>query len=190
VITGQDDELVAKNVFNCTYSGINDIHLGSDLPLIPSTHERYSLFQVTMPEELKGVSATVIYGPFASIVANESNGTHVMAHVKYSNCAKAINVSPQSITSDDEFSARYAASVADAQSFLPSLGEAMHNGNIVEVKSVFGLDPTDGERRALTFADHGGLEGYHVIFGGKMNSFYDAGEFALRAIGRSDRAAS
>lgn len=189
-ITDNGEELSAQNVFNCTYSGINNIHAQSNLPLIPSTHERYSLFQVTMPEELRGVSATVIYGPFASIVANQSNGTHVMAHVTHSNCEKSTNMGSKPVAPDDEFSIRYANAVADAQRFLPGLEEATHNGNIVEVKSVFGLDPTDGERRALTFTNHGGMEGYHVIFGGKMNSFYDAGEFALQAIGRSARMAS
>jgi glycine/D-amino acid oxidase-like deaminating enzyme len=172
-IVTDNGDLSATNVFNCTYAGVNDIHAKSGLPLIPSTHERYSLFQVTLPEELRGVSATVIYGPFASIVAN-------VAHVTHSNCARATNVSPVSATPSEELAVRYEGAVTDSRTFLPGLSDAVHNGNIIEVKSVFGVDPADGERRVLTFPDHGGVEGYHVIFGGKMNSFYDAGEFAVR----------
>lgn len=181
-VMANEDIIHATHTFNCTYSGINDIHKRSGLPLIPSTHEKYSLFQIGLPEDLHGVSATVIYGPFASIVSNTSNGSHVLAHVTHSNCARDINVQPERAISSEEHTQRYKATVNDARGYLPRLEEATHNGQIVEVKSVFGTDPTDGERRVLTFPDHGSIQNYDVIFGGKMNSFYDAGKFAVARV--------
>ena len=177
-----DDERVirADNIFNCTYSAINDLHARSDLPSIPSVHERYSLFKVTLPEAARKMSATVIYGPFASIVSNTSAGSHVLAHVTHSNCAQSLNSGLISApTSEEELTDRYDQTVRDAIGYLPILQEGSRNGQIVEVKSVFGNTPSDGERRMQAFSDFGGVLNYNVIFGGKMNSFYDAAEYAI-----------
>ncbi|HUS26178.1 MAG TPA: FAD-dependent oxidoreductase [Nevskiaceae bacterium] len=183
-VTGDEQVLSARNIFNCTYAGINEVHERSGIPLIPSTHEKYALFKIGLPEALRNITATVIYGAFASIVSNNEVGTHVLAHVKYSNCAKAIDLAPKDTISAKEIVRRYQDTLADSASFLPVLQDAEYRGEFVEVKSVFGVDPTEGERRVLTFPDYGGIPNYHVIFGGKMNSFYDASAFALSTLAR------
>lgn len=188
VVTADEEVIEARNVFNCTYSGINEIHDRSEIPLIPSAHEKYALFKITLPEEIRNLSATVIYGAFASIVSNNEVGSHVLAHVKHSNCAAAINVASSMIEDEQEkLLDRYRATVEASARFLPILQEGKYEGEFVEVKSVFGTDPTEGERRVQTFPDYGGVENYHVIFGGKMNSFYDASTFALSVLDRRVR---
>lgn len=180
VITDDESVIRADHIFNCTYSSINDLHARSGLPLIPSVHERYSLFKVTLPEAVRKMSATVIYGPFASIVSNNSAGSHILAHVTHSNCAQSLTSGLISVpTSEEELTARYEQTVRDAVGYLPILQEGSRNGQIVEVKSVFGTTPSEGERRMQAFSDFGGVPNYNVIFGGKMNSFYDAAQFAI-----------
>lgn len=178
-------DISAGHIFNCTYSGINNIHSKSALPLLPSTHEKYALFKVALPEEVRDTSATVIYGHFASIVSNNEGGTHVLAHVKHSNCDRRACVPPTRDITSEELAIRYANTLTDSKGFLPILQSSEYRGQIVETKSVFGADPTQGERRVQAFANYGGVPNYHVIFGGKVNSFYDAIAFARSVIRKS-----
>lgn len=175
----------ARNVFNCTYSDINTLHQQSGIPLIPSTHETYALFKVELPEQIRNTSATVIYGPYASIVSNNEVGTHILAHVTHSNCLQSTDLPPRTDVPTPELISRYRDTLDASQGFLPVLLDGEYNGEIVEVKSVYGTDPTEGERRVQTFPDYSGIPNYHVIFGGKMNSFYDAASFAVETLQRN-----
>lgn len=121
-------------------------------------------------------------------MSNNEVGTHILAHVKHSNIASASAFAPEDYASPDMIVERYQATLSDSASFLPIIQDAQYEGELVEVKSVFGIDPTEGERRALTFSDYGGLPNYHVVFGGKMNSFYDASAFAVRMASRKHTA--
>lgn len=181
VVTSEQRIVYAKHVFNCAYSGINDVNRGSGLAEIPSMHERYALFKVKLPEEVKGTSATVIYGPYASIVSQES-GEHVLAHVTHSNLSRSLNVAPTDVTSDEEIYQRYELTRTAATPYLATINDAEYRGAIVEVKSVFGDKPAEGERRVQKFINQGGVSYYDVIFSGKMNAFYDAGSFAVDRI--------
>ena len=172
----------AQNVFNCTFSSINDINARSNLPLIRTTHNRLGLFRITLPSRLKDISATVIYGPFASLIASNGEGTHLLAHVKHSNCAEGIDIAPMDDISADELTRRYHASVLDAKRYLPILGEGQYKGGFTEVRSVSGTDSVEGDRTVQTFRNYGGLENYHVILGGKINCFFEAGEFAVAVL--------
>lgn len=177
------DEVSAKSIFNCAYSGINDIHARSNIPLIPSTYAEFSLFKMTLPEEARNISATVMCGPFPSIVShNEGNSTHVLAHVTHSGNAKQADISPGKQFSQEQLAKRYIRILKDGRDSLPALLDGHYNGQMTEVKSYLGGKPGEADRVVHVLSDHGGLPGYNVILGGKVTSFYEAGVYAVAQV--------
>lgn len=174
--------IVAENVFNCTFAALNTIHVASELPLVPMTIDRIALFQVKMPDAWRGVSATVLDGPFASLVANETVGTHILTHAKYSNLLRSRDLISQAVISESEITRRAEVSLHAAAEFFPALKDATYEGVIVQNKALYGHSPAAGSRSMYTARNYGGLPGYHVVLGGKLTGFYIASEFALSAV--------
>lgn len=58
------EKITTKYVFNCTYSGINNILSASELPTIPLKHELTEMALVEVPDIMKNIGITVMCGPF------------------------------------------------------------------------------------------------------------------------------
>jgi hypothetical protein len=178
-----EEPLLARNVFNCTYGQINNVHLNSNLPILPITNDKYVLFGIDLPEELRDVSATVMYGPFGSIVANDNWGTHVLAHVIHSNIERTKNfASDNTLANADDLSSRAFAALRDTRQYLLPLSEATRQTDMVWNRAVLGDVPEKGVRSAFMQTEYGGLQGYNVVLGGKMTGFYRAVDFAIGAV--------
>lgn len=181
-ILGQEP-ILAQNVFNCTYGQINNVHRNSNLPILPITSDKYVLFGIDLPEELRDVSATVMYGPFGSIVANDNWGTHVLAHVIHSNIERSKNFTPDNTFVDvNDLSSRAYAALRDTRQYLLPLSEATRGSDMVWNRAVLGDVPEKGVRSAFMQTEYGGLQGYNVVLGGKMTGFYRAADFAIDAV--------
>lgn len=174
------DMIVADNVFNCGYFGIDKLHTASSLPLLNTDSDDTILFKAKMPEGLKGLSFTTIYGDFSTaVVSEDGDASHVLAHVTHSKRSRSSDNSGKLTISDEEVEERFARMVESAIGYLPCFREAELCGFTIEAKTQYGNSRSDGERRVITLKDWGGLKGYNVILGGKMNNFYDASAFAL-----------
>lgn len=172
----------AQHVFNCTFAALNTLHVASDLPLVPLTIDRIALFQVRLPDAWRNVSATVLDGPFGSLVANETRGTHILTHARHSNLLRSHDLVSSAVISEREINHRMEASLRDAAAFFPALTDAGYEGVIVQDKALYGHSPDAGSRSMYRMKNYSGLPGYHVVLGGKLTGVYLASEFALDTV--------
>jgi glycine/D-amino acid oxidase-like deaminating enzyme len=176
-INGSVEWLVARTVFNCTYSHANGLLRSSGLPLIPLKHERAEMALVDVPRELRDIAVTVMCGPFFSLFPFPPRHLHTLSHVRYT---------PHFWWSEDsttdpadhpplEHSAlptRFPFMQRDAQRYLPLLAQAKYRGSIWETKTVLpGSDVDDS--RPILFRAHHGLRNLHCIIGAKIDNVYD-----------------
>jgi glycine/D-amino acid oxidase-like deaminating enzyme len=76
-------ELLAREVFNCTYANLNHLLAASGLPLIPLQQEWTEMALVSVPEPLAHMGVTVMCGPFFSVMPFPPRGLHSLSHVRY-----------------------------------------------------------------------------------------------------------
>lgn len=171
------DSVTAKYVFNCTYSGINQILRASDLPIIPLKHELAEMALVAVPEPLKHLGITVMCGPFFSIMPFPSRGLHTLSHVRYTpHCywqdsedfCVDFGISPSKIPRKTN----YLQMVRDAERYMPILKECRHVDSIWEVKTVLPQSEVD-DSRPILFKKDQGIKNLTCILGGKIDNVYD-----------------
>ena len=80
---GEEGEIEARYVFNCTYSLINGILSRSGLPLIPMKHELVEMALIEVPEVLRDKGITIMDGPFYATMPFPARGLHSLHHVRY-----------------------------------------------------------------------------------------------------------
>lgn len=172
---------LAKKVVNCAYSLINTINSASGLPVIPLKHELTEMALMSLPEELKGMSVTVMCGPFFSFMPFPSRGDlHTLSHVRYtphdawmdrSDEPKIIN--GHKYLMNNKPKSNYKKMIADAARYLPIMNKCEQKDSIWEVKTV--LPQSEGDdSRPILFKPHHGLPNYTCILGGKIDNIYDA----------------
>lgn len=167
----------AQQVFNCTYSGINRLNRLSGLEIIPLRHELTEMCLVKMPEELKGISFTVMCGPFFSIMPYPSTDYYTLSHVRYT---------PHCDWTDDIYvynnyelletvskKTAWVKIIKDVQRYIPMLKECQYVDSLWEVKTILPISDIDDSRPILFKKNHG-ITGYHCIMGGKIDNIYDA----------------
>lgn len=170
-------EIHAKHVFNCTYSLINVLLHASGLPLLPLKHEITEMALVRPPEPLRNLGVTVMDGPFFSTMPFPALGLHSLSHVRYTPHKGWIDEVPP-VDGHELLLAAPPASKAlhminDAVRYLPVLGGVRPEGSLFEVKTVL-LASEDSDSRPILFRrDYGGLKGFHVAMGGKIDNIYD-----------------
>ncbi|MBG3876440.1 FAD-binding oxidoreductase [Desulfovibrio oxamicus] len=170
-------EIHAKHVFNCTYSLINVLLHASGLPLLPLKHEITEMALVRPPEPLRNLGVTVMDGPFFSTMPFPALGLHSLSHVRYTPHKGWIDEVPP-VDGHELLRAAPPASKAlhminDAARYLPVLGGVRQEGSLFEVKTVL-LASEDSDSRPILFRrDYGGLKGFHVAMGGKIDNIYD-----------------
>jgi len=171
------DSVTAKYVFNCTYSGINQILRASALPIIPLKHELAEMALVAVPEPLKHLGITVMCGPFFSIMPFPSRGLHTLSHVRYTpHCywqdtedfCVDFGISPSKIPRKTN----YLQMVRDAERYMPILKQCRHVDSIWEVKTVLPQSEVD-DSRPILFKKDQGIKNLTCILGGKIDNVYD-----------------
>ncbi|EJL6318541.1 amino acid oxidase, partial [Vibrio cholerae] len=179
-IREQDGRLNYKfsdQVFNCTYSGINRLNKLSGFEIIPLRHELTEMCLIKIPNEIEGMSFTVMCGPFFSIMPFPSTDYYTLSHVRYT---------PHCDWRDDEcvydnydlFEKQSKKSawnkiIRDAQRYIPILKESQYIDSLWEVKTILPISDVDDSRPILFKINHG-VNGYHCIMGGKIDNIYDA----------------
>jgi glycine/D-amino acid oxidase-like deaminating enzyme len=168
----------ADEVFNCSYSQLNEILDRSGLATLRLKHEITEMALVDPPAELRSVGVTVMCGPFFSCMPFPPRGLHTLSHVRYTPHASWIDEPGQPYTSADarlaSFSrkTRFPHMMRDAARYLPCLAQAVYRDSLWEVKTVLPQSEVDDSRPILYQRDLG-LPGLSCIMGGKIDNIYD-----------------
>lgn len=172
---GSEEVIASRLVFNCTYSGLNQ--LAGDFP---GTHTRLkqeitemALMQV--PPVLKELGITLMDGPFFSMMPFPARGLHTLSHVRYTphlHWNDQRGVDPYRKLDDYERATRVDRMVRDVGRYLPSVLEAKYVDSLFEVKTVLVKNEGD-DGRPILFEKHLEMPGCYSVLGGKIDNIYD-----------------
>lgn len=174
---GQAQEIVARQVFNCTYSQINDVLAASGLPLIRLKHELAEMALIEPPEELARIGVTVMCGPFFSAMPFPARGLHTLSHVRYTPHCSWQDREGEYAPAHQLFAAapkrtKFEHMLRDSARFLPCLRGAVYRDSLWEVKTI--LPQSEGDdSRPILFRRHEQMEGLVSVMGGKIDNIYD-----------------
>lgn len=174
----QVQKITSQQVFNCTYSLINNVLSKSSIELIPLRHEMTEMCIVDVPDELKKMGITVMCGPFFSIMPFTSKQAHSFSHVRYTphyewddnNDSDYLNA--HKIAMENQRRTAFKKMQLDAQRYIPVLSDIKYKESLWEVKTILPRSSTDDSRPILFKANYR-LEGLHCVMGGKIDNVYD-----------------
>ena len=173
VVLQDQTELTARYIFNCTYSGINQLLARSGMPTLPLKYEVAELALIRVPPVFHNIGVTVMDGPFFSAIPFPSLGLHTLSHVTYT--------PHESWTDVDQVSPRPDAArppskslfmLKDAERYVPALRDASYVSSLFETKTILLRNEVDDGRPILCCRDHG-ANGFFVILGSKIDNIYD-----------------
>lgn len=165
----------ARYVFNCTYSGLNQI--AGDFPgtTIKLKHEITEMALLVVPPELSNVGVTVMDGPFFSMMPFPAQGLHTLSHVRYTpHChwTDQPDIDPCQKLHAYRGETRVDRMLRDVARYLPAIRGASYTTSLFEVKTVLVSNEGD-DGRPILFEKHDLLPGCYSILGGKIDNIYD-----------------
>lgn len=164
-----------RYVFNCTYSGLNQI--AGDFPGTRTglKHEITEMALMQPPAVLAGLGVTVMDGPFFSMMPFPARGLHTLSHVRYTphmHWSDERGIDPYRKLSDYDRVTRVDRMVRDVGRYLPAVLDARYVDSLFEVKTVLVKNEGD-DGRPILFETHPALPGYYSVLGGKIDNIYD-----------------
>jgi hypothetical protein len=169
-------DLTAPWVFNCTYSGLNQIRKVSGMPLLPLKHELTEMALLSPPDILRGIAVTVMCGPFFSLMPFPDLNQWTLSHVRYTPHHSWIEGpdSPDPYTHLDSYHKKSNARLMllDSSRYLPALSSASQSGSLWEIKTLLPQSELD-DGRPILFHRDSDLRGLISIMGGKIDNIYD-----------------
>lgn len=167
--------IIAQSVFNCTYSNINKILINSKLPPLLLKHEFIEMPLIKLPEPLSNVAVTVLDGPFFGFLPFPNKKVHSLWHVRYAVHTNWIDQPRGDMEENLKKLSRksnYNFMIKDAQRYIPLLREAIYKSSIYETKTVL-INRETSDARPILFRKNYGIDGFHVVMGGKVDNIYD-----------------
>ncbi|MGY2171687.1 FAD-dependent oxidoreductase [Pseudomonas gingeri] len=164
-----------KNIFNCTYSGLNQ--LKGAFPNI-NGHLKQEITEMAlmqMPKRLEGLGITVMDGPFFSLMPFPARHMHTLSHVRYTPHRYWQDVKgkdPYIILDDYEKNSRVNRMIRDVERYFPAIADAKYMESMFELKTVL-LKSESDDSRPILFESHLELPGCYSILGGKIDNIYD-----------------
>ncbi|PIE39221.1 MAG: D amino acid oxidase (DAO) family protein [Gammaproteobacteria bacterium] len=165
----------ARWVFNCTYSGLNQ--LGGDFSGTRTglKHEIAEMALVEMPAALKGIGVTVMDGPFFSAMPFPARSLHSLSHVRYTphiNWQDCADKNPYEVLAHYREPCRVERMIRDAARYMPALIDAKPVDTLLEIKTVLQKNEGD-DGRPILFERAEALPGCYSVLGGKIDNIYD-----------------
>lgn len=172
---GEMQQLSSRLVFNCTYSGLNQ--LGGDFPGTETQlkQEITEMALIQPPEVLKGLGITVMDGPFFSMMPFPARGLHTLSHVRYTphlHWEDRRGIDPYRKLEQYERESRVDRMMRDVARYVSSMTQASYVESLFEVKTVLKKNEGD-DGRPILFEKHERLPGCYSILGGKIDNIYD-----------------
>lgn len=186
-VNGKGSEVVFDQIFNCTYSSINQVNQKSLIAPIPLKHEMTEMCLVDVPDEIKDKAFTVMCGPFFSVMPFPSTPYHSFSHVRYTPHYEWRDDQTETLIDAHAHIDSVTKNTAwskirqDSKRYMPILGDCEYKSSLWEVKTVLPASEIDDSRPILFKQDYG-LKGYHCVMGGKIDNVYDVVEL-IKQIG-------
>jgi len=167
--------LRTRYVFNCTYSGINQ--LGGDFLGVQTRlkHEITEMALLEPPISVENLAITVMDGPFFSFMPFPAKNMYTLSHVRYTPHTSWLddsNNSPYSRLKNYRGGSRANRMIRDACRYMPCLDTAAYVDSIFEVKTILVRNETD-DGRPILFEAHSNIPGCYSVLGGKIDNIYD-----------------
>lgn len=172
---GNADYLKCRYIFNCTYSGLNQI--SGDFPGVQTglKQEITEMALIQVPSVLKDLGITVMDGPFFSLMPFPPRGLHTLSHVRYTphfSWQDEAGIDPYRKLEEYGRPSRVDRMMRDVGRYLPSVLDAKYVNSLFEVKTVLQKNEGD-DGRPIFFEKHIELNGCYSILGGKIDNIYD-----------------
>jgi glycine/D-amino acid oxidase-like deaminating enzyme len=173
--SGDIDALRCRYLFNCTYSGLNQ--LAGDFPGTKTRlkHEITEMALVKAPPALEGLGVTVMDGPFFSMMPFPARGLHTLSHVRYTphfSWQDEAGSDPYKKLQEYERDSRIDRMLRDVGRYMPSVRDAKYADSLFEVKTILQKNEGD-DGRPILFEQHAELPGCYSVLGGKIDNIYD-----------------
>lgn len=176
-------QVVARLVLNCTYSGLNEVLRESDLETYTLRHELTEMALVSLPDPVARLCITVMDGPFFSLMPFPARSPlHTLSHVRYTPHCTWWERGPGDRSLPDNMAwpqwtrnrpSNFRYMQADAARYIPSLAEARHHDSIWEIKTLLPRSEID-DSRPILFASNKRNASVISVLGGKVDNLYDA----------------
>ena len=176
-------QVLARLVLNCTYSGLNDVLRESELETYTLRHELTEMALVSLPDPLARLCITVMDGPFFSLMPFPARSPlHTFSHVRYTPHCTWWEREPQDRSLPEGTAwphwirsrpSNFRYMQADAARYIPSLAEARHHDSIWEIKTLLPRSEMD-DSRPILFASNKRDASVISVLGGKVDNLYDA----------------
>lgn len=167
--------ILTDKVFNCAYSGINDIG-GDFTPTVAKfKHEIAELALVELPENFKDIGITVVDGPFFSVMPYPAEKLHTLSHVRYTphhSYFDEVGKSAYEGMIKFEKETRVDRMIRDSKRYLPFIENCTYKKSIFELKTVLIKNEKD-DGRPILFEQNQGLPNVYSILGSKIDNVYD-----------------
>jgi glycine/D-amino acid oxidase-like deaminating enzyme len=168
--------LRGTQVYNCTYSRLNEVLARSGLQPIRLSYEATEMALVEVPASLSNMCFTVVCGPFFSLMPFPPASLMVLTHVSYTphynwadgaredDCAAHLPSFP--------LPTQFERMRRDAARYVPALRDCRHVRSLWEVKTLLPQSDLSDSRPILFKRD--GLEPNVVsVLGGKVDNVFD-----------------
>jgi glycine/D-amino acid oxidase-like deaminating enzyme len=172
---GEEEAINSKYVFNCTYSGLNQIE--GDFPGTQTAikHEITEMALIKVPPVLENIGVTVMDGPFFSLMPFPARQLHTLSHVRYTphlNWKDERNFDPYKKLLNYDRATRVDRMIRDAGRYLPAIRDSKYADSLFEVKTILVKNEGD-DGRPILFEKHFSLPGCYSVLGGKIDNIYD-----------------
>lgn len=173
--SGEVLSINCRYVFNCTYSGLNQI--SGDFPGTQTglKQEITEMALLSVPYELEEIGITVMDGPFFSMMPFPARGLHTLSHVRYTphfNWTDKQGINPYEKLREYDKATRVERMLRDVGRYLPSVHSAKYVESLFEIKTVLIKNEGD-DGRPILFEKHSELPGCYSVLGGKIDNIYD-----------------
>ncbi|MCK9988721.1 MAG: hypothetical protein AzoDbin1_05193 [Azoarcus sp.] len=172
---GGEYQVRTANVFNCTYSGLNQLGGSFGTTRTGLKHEVTEMALMDVPPPFKELGITVMDGPFFSLMPFPARGLHTLSHVRYTphlHWEDKAGLDPYGRMQEYGRPTRADRMVRDVARYLPLVAQARHVDSLFEVKTVLRKNEGD-DGRPILFERHAELPGCYSILGGKIDNIYD-----------------
>ncbi len=171
----KNSQLATSYLFNCTYSGLNQLTGLKSNAKQNLIHEITEMALIRAPNKLKDIGITVMDGPFFSTMPFPAEDLHSLSHVRYTphfSWEDKPGVCPYSKLNEYSKSSRYKRMIRDASRYLPILSEAKYVKSLFEVKTVLIKNEGD-DGRPIMFEKNLNIANAFSVLGGKIDNIYD-----------------
>lgn len=164
-----------RHVFNCTYSGLQQISDGLDATRTALKHEITEMALLAISGPLSRLGVTVMDGPFFSMMPFPPRHLHTLSHVRYTPHLywhEEKGVDPYERLRTYHRESRADRMLRDVARYMPAILDARHVDSMFEVKTVLVRNEAD-DGRPILFEKSSALPGYYSILGSKIDNIYD-----------------